>query len=72
MVFKLMEGFQTHHKLSMPKNFKSKAGVEAKTDKDNAKILNTHFHSLFSSQVKIDATVLNECPQCEINHTLGD
>jgi hypothetical protein len=72
MVFKLMEGFQTHQELSMPKKFKSKACVEAKTDEDNAKILNTHFHSLFNSQVKIDTTVLDKLPQYEINHTLGD
>jgi hypothetical protein len=72
MVFKLMEGFQNHHKISMPNFFKSKAGAEAKNDEENAKILNEHFHTLFNSQVEIDPTVLDEPPQCNINHTLGN
>jgi hypothetical protein len=30
-MFKLMEGFQTHHEKSVKKNFKSKDGKVAKT-----------------------------------------
>jgi hypothetical protein len=71
MVFSLMDGFQEYHKLSMPKKLKSQMGIEEKNDNDNAKILNTHFHSIFNSQVEIDPTVLNELPQHEVDHTLG-
>ena len=71
MVFKLMVGFTSHHRKYMPKNFKSKNGVEAKTDEQNATILNNHFHSLFNSQVQIDPTVLNALPQHSICHELG-
>jgi hypothetical protein len=38
MVFKLMEGFQNHHKISILQNFKSKAGAEARKDEEKAKI----------------------------------
>jgi hypothetical protein len=71
MVFKLMEGFQKHHRNNLPKNFKSKAVIEAKNDNDNATILNDHFHSLFNSQVQVDLTVLNELHQHEMIHELG-
>jgi hypothetical protein len=72
MVFKLMEGYQKHHRISIPKNFKSKTGIEAKNDTDNATILGEHFHSLFNSQVQIDITVLDELRQHEIIHELGN
>ena len=72
MVFKLMEGYQKHHRNILPKNFKSKAGIEAKNDADNATILNEHFHSLFNSQVQIDITVLDELKQHETIHELGN
>ena len=65
MVFKLMDGFQKHHKNILPKNFKSKTGTEAKNDTDNAAILNDHFYSLFNSQVQVDYTVLEELRQHE-------
>mmetsp|Transcript_14246 Transcript_14246/g.20423 ORF Transcript_14246/g.20423 Transcript_14246/m.20423 type:complete len:81 (+) Transcript_14246:574-816(+) len=57
MVFKLMEGFQSHHRNYLPSNFRNKNGVEAKTDTENAQILNAHFQSLFNSKVQIDPTV---------------
>jgi hypothetical protein len=48
MVFKLMDGFQTHHKKIMERNFKSKDGKLAKNNMENAEILKTHFSSLYS------------------------
>ncbi len=39
MVFKLMEGFQSHHQTFIPRNFKNKAGIEAKDENKNVKIL---------------------------------
>ncbi len=72
MIFKLMEGFQKHHKVYMPKTFKFKNGIEAKCDKDNARILNSHFHSLFYSEVEVDMTVLEELPQYEVKQELGE
>jgi hypothetical protein len=70
MIFKLMEGFQGHHKTHMPRNFKTKPGKEAKGDKENAQILNKHFHSLFNSETKVDTTVLDRLPQYEKAHQL--
>jgi hypothetical protein len=72
MVFKLMEGFQKHHRTHLPSNFKNKNGIEAKNDDDNAAILNSHFHSLFNSNVQVDPTVLNDLPQHEIKYELGE
>ena len=72
MVFKLMEGFSTHHRIFRPTNFKYKNGTEAKNDRDNADILNSHFSSLFNSQVNIDYSVLDNLPQQEIKHEYGN
>ena len=72
MVFKLMEGFQKHHRMHIPSNFKNKNGTEAKNDNDNAAILNSHFHSLFNSNVQVDPIVLNDFPQHKIKHELGE
>jgi hypothetical protein len=71
MVFQLMEGFQKHHRNDLPKKFKSKSGIEAKNDTDNARILNDHFHTLFNIQVRIDISVLNDLRQHETIHELG-
>ena len=71
MVFKIMEGFTSHHKKYMPKNFKSKNGIETKSDQENATILNNHFYSLFNGPFQIDPTVLNALPQHSIRHKLG-
>ena len=67
-----MEGYQKHHRKILPKNFKSKSGIEAKNNADNATILNDHFHSLFNSQVQIDVTVLEHLPHYETIHDLGN
>ena len=48
MVFKLMDGFQKHHRNILPKKFKSKTVI--KNDTDNETILNGHVHLLFNSQ----------------------
>ena len=72
MVFNLMEGFTTHHRVFRPTNFKSRNGIEAKSDSDNADILNSHFSSLFNSQVKADLSVLDNLPQHEIRHEYGN
>ena len=70
MVFKLMEGFQNHHRNYLPSNFQSKNGIEAKNDTDNAQILNSHFQSLFNSEVQVDMTVLDNLPQYNIAHNI--
>jgi hypothetical protein len=67
-----MEGFTKHHRTYRPTNFKYKNGTEAKSDNENAEILNTHFNSLFNSQVQVDFAVLNNLPQCEIRHEFGE
>ena len=68
MVFDLMEGFSTHHHIFCPTNFKYKNGTEAKNDRDNSDILNSHFSSLFNSQVNIDYSVLDNLLQHEIKN----
>jgi hypothetical protein len=72
MVFKLMEGFHTHHRRNTEKNFKSKDGRIAKSSDVNAKILKTHFSELFNNQVEVDMTVLEDIPNLEVQHKLGD
>ncbi len=54
----------------MPRHFKTKTGKEAKGDKENAQILNEHFHSLFNSETEVDNTVLDGLPQYKIAHEL--
>jgi len=72
MVFNLMEGFTTNHRFFRPTIFKSRNGIEAKSDSDNADILNSHFSSLFNSQVEADLSVLDNLPQHEIRHEYGN
>ncbi len=72
MVFKLMEGFQTHHKKTKEKNFKPEDGRIAKNNDKNAEILKGHFSKLFNSQVGIDMTVLEGIPKHEVQHRLGN
>jgi hypothetical protein len=38
----------------MPKSFESKTGIAAKCDDDNMQIPNSHFHSLFNSEIEVD------------------
>jgi hypothetical protein len=72
MVFKLMEGFQTHHRRTKEKNFKFEDGRIAKNNDENAKILKGRFSKLFNSQVGIDMAVLEDIPKHEVQHKLGD
>ncbi len=71
MVFKLMEGFQSHHKYFIPKNFKSKNGREAKNDTKNVEILHNHYH-IFNCHVKVDYSVLDGTPKYEIQNHMGE
>ncbi len=71
MVFKIMEGFQTHHKSEVERFFRFKDGKLAKNADENAEVLKSHFSSLFNSQVEVDNTVLEEIPKHEIQHELG-
>lgn len=69
---KLMEGFQSNHKAFVPKNFLNKAGVEAKNDADNVKILREHYHNLFNCCAEIDLSVLDNIPEHEVQHHMGN
>ncbi len=71
MMFKLIEGFQTHHKRTTEKNFKFRDGMIAKDSDKNAKILKAHFSELFDSQVEIDMTVLEDILKHKVQHKLG-
>ena len=71
MVFKLMEGFQSHHKTLIPRNLKNKAGIEAKDENENVKILRDHYHSLFNRHAEVDYAVLNKIPRHETQHHMG-
>jgi hypothetical protein len=64
-------GFQKNPHTYLPANFKNKNGIETRPDDDNANILNSHFHSLFNSEVQVDPTVLDEIPQYDTKLELG-
>jgi hypothetical protein len=71
-VFKLMEGFQTHHRKTIEKNFKFKDDRIAKKSDESTEILKAHFPELFNSQVGIDIAVLEDIPKHEVQQKLGD
>ncbi len=62
MIFKLMEGFQTHHRKCVEKNFKYRSGKVAKKCEENAEILKA---------VEVDFSVIDEIPAHEIQQKLG-
>lgn len=68
MVFKLMEGFQSHQKTIIPRNFKN---VETKNDTENEKILWEHDHCLFNRYAEVDYSVLDNIPKHDTQHHMG-
>jgi hypothetical protein len=71
-IFKLMEGFQSHHKNSVPKNLKDSHGKEAATNDQNLKIISDHCKKGFNNHAQIDPTVIDEIPQLPIQCEIGD
>ena len=61
-----------YHRAYLPRNIKTNNGFEAKSDQDNATILNQHFHPSFNSHVQVDPTILNDLLQHPIQHHLGN
>jgi hypothetical protein len=55
MVFKMIEGFQSHHKSFVPEMFKNSKG---KTPKDSTKKLKSYWPNTFNRHADFDETVL--------------
>jgi hypothetical protein len=72
MIFRLMDGFQTHHRTNVEKIFKSKNGKVATNGLENAEILKDHFTSLFNSQTRVDFSVVDEIPNHISQQILGE
>ena len=72
MVFKLIEGFQGHHRQFSQKIFKDQNGHIALTNTENAKILRKHYHKVFNCSVPVNMTVLNLIQQHFTAYSLGD
>ena len=71
MVFKLIEGFQGHHRQFSQKIFKDQNGHIALTNTENAKILRKHYHKVFNHSAPVDMTVLNSIQQHLTAYSLG-
>jgi hypothetical protein len=72
MIFKLVDGFQMHHRNYVERNFKSKDGKIAENDSENAEILKMQFSSLFNSHTEADFSVIYEIPNHITQHILGE
>ena len=70
-MFKLIEGFQGHHRTFNQKNFKYQRGKMATNNEENANILHTHYHVVFNGRADIDYSVLKEIKQCLNSPELG-
>jgi len=66
VVFQIVEGFNVHHKECKPKNFANNNGKTSSNDKDNSKILKSHFQEVFNRKATIDPSVLDELTQSPI------
>jgi len=71
IVFKLIEGFQGHHRMYKPKAFKDQWGKIATNNKENMNTLGTHYHAIFNRRANIDYSVLKEIKQCDNSPELG-
>jgi hypothetical protein len=72
MIFRLLEGFQKHHKNCIPRNLKSTKGFEAVTDEDNAVIVKEHYQEVFNRRAEVDLTILEEIPHHPTQEQLGN
>ena len=71
MVFEIMKGFQTHHRRYNPKNLKNINSKIATNDKENSKVLHSHYSQVFNRVTPMDPSILDQIPQKQTNHKLG-
>jgi hypothetical protein len=68
-----MEGFQSHHKIFIPKNFKNKTSREVKSDtEESVRILLDHYHTLFNRHAEVYYSVLNSIPRYKMQYHMGE
>jgi len=70
-MFKLIEGFQGHHRTFNQKNCKDQRGKMATNNEENANILHTHYHAVFNRRADIDYSILEEIKQHDNSPELG-
>ena len=71
MVFKLIKGFQGHHRNFCQKNFKDEKGKVAMTDKGNVNILKTNYDQVFNRSATVNLNVLDSIKQLPIMESYG-
>jgi hypothetical protein len=52
MIFKLMQGFLSHHKKSTPKNFINKKGTKAINNSKNLQILSDCYQTIYNNHTE--------------------
>ena len=62
-IFEIMKGFQIHHRKYNPKNFKNINGKTATNDKENSKILHSHYSQVYNQVTPTDPSILDQIPQ---------
>ena len=70
-MFKLIKGFQGHHRMFNHNKFKDQRGKMATNNEENANILCTYYHAIFNRSANIDYSVLKEIKQHDTSPELG-
>jgi len=71
IVFKIIEGFNTHHKKYSPKNFSNSKGDVTKNNSKNLEIPKEHLHPIFNSSSETNPSIINEILQRPIANNLN-
>ena len=71
MIFKLRDGFQTHHRDYNGQLFKNSEGKVARDKKESANNIKKHYKKVFNRNAPIDLTIIETLDQSPINEMLN-
>ena len=71
MIQQLMNGFENHHRKMVQKLFKNKEGKIASNKKENYRLVESHWNTVFNQQAVYDEKIIDEIEQRPIEDSLG-
>ena len=67
MIFKLRDGFQTHHRDLRGQHFKNQKGEVARDKTKNASNIKQHYRAVLYRNTPVDQSILDKLKQCPKN-----
>jgi len=71
MIFKLRDGFQTHHRDYNRQLFKSSEGKVARDKKESPDNIEKHYNKVFNREAQIDQLIPETLDQCPTNERMS-